>query len=262
MSRIELFGIRSSKIVSWGDDVEAIFSESIEKEGLKLQNKDILAITSKIFSMQYENAVLLNDVKPSDRAILLGNASKLDPRIAQLVLDESNDQVYGSVYKAILAKTDYGLLANAGIDQSNCPKGYVLLLPKNPDEIAVKFRNYIKNKYELDIAILIIDSRTIPLKKGTTAVSIGVAGIEPIIDEIGKKDLYGYEMTITTRALADNVATSINLLMGETDEQTPFGIIRGLEYTASDDVSTKSTLIPEKYCLYFGPLIKLIDETF
>jgi coenzyme F420-0:L-glutamate ligase len=261
MLKLELFGIKSSRIIGWEDSVFDIFVESLQNEGVELEDGDIIAITSKVYSMEQKAATKLDDIDPSEEAVKLGEKSSLDPRFAQLVLNESKGEIYGSVYKAILAKTDYGLLANAGIDQSNSPEGYALILPSNPDEIARKFRRQIKSIFGITVAVLILDSRTIPLKKGTTGLSIGVAGIDPVADDVGKKDLYGYTMAITTRALADNLGTAINLLMGETNEQVPFGIIRGLDYEPKEDVSTESTLMPEKYCIYFAPLMELIEKS-
>ncbi|MFV2014468.1 MAG: coenzyme F420-0:L-glutamate ligase, partial [Candidatus Heimdallarchaeota archaeon] len=246
--------MKSIKIIGWGDSVFDIFIESLRTEGFEIQDDDIIIITSKVYSMEQQSAAVLETIIPSQRAIELAKKSKLDPRIAQLVLDESNGEVYGAVYKAILAKTDSGLSSNAGIDQSNCPEGYALLLPSDPDKIARNFRDQVKQKFDKKIAVIITDSKTIPLKIGSSAIAIGIAGIDPIIDEKGKPDLYGEPMTLTRSALADNLATAGNLIMGETNERTPFGIIRGLDYEKVENVSIKSTIIPEKYCLYFAPL--------
>lgn len=261
MESIEVYAIRSNKIVEFGDDIVDIFIESINEEGFSLKDKDIVSITSKIVSMQQKAAVKISDIIPSEQAKKLAQTSKMDPKLAQIVIDESGNQIYGAVFHAILAKTPYGLSANAGIDMSNAPEGYTLLLPRDPDKEARRIRKRINKEFDVDIAVIIIDSRTIPLRMGTTAVALGVAGMEPIIDERGKDDLYGHKMTITTRAIADNVANSTNMLMGETDERTPFGILRGMKYKSGEDVSMKSTLMPEDQCLYFAPLMKLIQES-
>ena len=88
-------------------------------------------------------------------------------------------------------------------------------------------------------------------------VALGISGMEPVIDDRGKQDLYSYTMTITTRAIADNIATASNLVMGESNEQTPFALVRGVEYETKEDVSMFETLMPEEECLYFGPLLQL-----
>lgn len=260
MQSLQLFALKSTSVIKWGDDIVEHFLNSLEYENFKLEADDIVVISSKVFSMKQNSAIKISEVKPSKLAIKLGNEANLNPKIAELVIKESNNEIFGAVFHAILAKTPYGLSANAGIDLSNSPDGYALLLPKNPDDEALKFKNALTEKLHLDVAILIIDSRTIPLRKGTFAVALGIAGMEPIKDERGKKDLYGNKMVITTRAIADNIATAANLIMGETNEQTPFGIIRGLKYTKSKNVTMQSTLMPEDQCLYFAPFMKYFDR--
>ncbi len=258
MLTTQLFALKTPRIVSWEDNIFTHFLEALDQENFSLQENDIIAITSKIYSMKQQTNAILSEVIPSSQANHLGKEASLDPRVAQLVLDESNGEVFGTVFHAILAKTPYGLSANAGIDLSNCPKGYALLLPKNPDQEAVEFRNAIREKFNIDVAVIMIDSRTIPLRKGTNAVALGIAGMDPIIDERGKPDLYGRKMLITTRAIADNAATAINMIMGETNERTPFGVVRGIEYPKSNDATIAQTLMPEKECIYFAPFLKLI----
>lgn len=257
---VEIFPIKSSKIIGFGENVLDHLVDALECHNIEFKDGDILAVTSKVISMQQKSAVLLDDIKPSQEAIDLAIDASMDPRVAQLVIDESEGEVLGSVFHAILAKTPYGLSANAGIDQSNCPKGYALLLPRNPNEEADKIRIFINEKYGVEIAVVITDSRTIPLRRGTTAVAIGLSGMEPIIDDRGNKDLYGYTMTISTRAIADNVANCTNLVMGETDEQTPFALARGIQFIASKEHTMFSALMPEDQCLYFAPLMKLIND--
>lgn len=257
MRSIHARSIRSTRIVGFGDSVFEEFLRSIENEGVGLQEGDVLVIASKVVAMEQKAAVELATVTPGSRAVELGEAAKLDPRVAQLVIDESGGEIYGSVPKAILAKTQFGISANAGIDLSNAPEGFALLLPRSPDEYAEGFRQQIKEKFGLDIPVIIADSRTIPLRRGTTGIAIGLSGMDPVIDERGQHDLYGYEMQITTRAVADNLATVANLLMGETDERTPFAIISGADFIRSDRSTIKSTLMPSDQCIYFAPFMKL-----
>ncbi len=257
---VSIHPVKSPRIISWGESVFDTFAEALEMENVVLEDGDVVSITSKVFTMQQKSAVLLDDVKPTIEARELAIEASLDPRVAQLIIDESKGEIIGSVFHAVLAKTPYGLSANAGIDLSNCPEGYALLLPREPDKEAVIFRDKIKERYGVTVAVIITDSRTIPLRRGTTAVAIGIAGMEPIIDERGNKDLYGYTMSISSRAIADNVANCTNLVMGETDEQIPFAVARGIEYKQSTDMTMLTALMPEDQCLYFAPLMKLIAQ--
>ena len=237
------------------------FVRSLEAEGDQLREGDVLVIASKVVAMEQRAAVELAEVNPSQWAEELGNQAKLDPRVAQLVIEESGGEIYGSVPKAILAKTKFGISANAGIDLSNAPSGWALLLPRDPDTYAEEFRKKLWQRFHLDIPVIIADSRTIPLRRGTTGIAIGLSGMDPVIDERGQEDLYGYEMQITTRAVADNLATVANLLMGETNERTPFAVISGADFIRSERATLKSTLMPSDQCIYFAPFMKLYRES-
>lgn len=263
LKKLEVYGLKSHKIIGFGENVFDNFTTSLEKENFEIQENDVVIITSKVFSMQENCYKNIHQINPSDKSKELAQKTDLDPRFIEIILQETQGNYYGTVYKAILTKTPYGLLANAGMDRSNAPKGTVLILPQNPDELAVKFRDKIKDRYGITVAVLIIDSRTIPLKMGTTALTIGASGIEPVIDERGNFDLYGYEITITSRAIADNIATAVNIVMGETNEQIPFGVIRGAEYTIKEEVDISKTMVPETLCLYFSPMmtqIKILED--
>ena len=86
------------------------------------------------------------------------------------------------------------------------------------------------------------------MRKGTTGLAIAVSGLPEVIDDVGKSDLYGYEMQITSRAIADNIVCSAQLLMGESNEQTPVCVIRGLPYVGMDIKG--SMIIPEDQCIF------------
>jgi len=258
VAQIYITGIKSSKIAEWDENIELLFRDSFNNAGLTLETGDIVVVTSKIYSMSHRNSVRIDDVIASDAANKLGDEANLDPRIAELIITESNNHIFGSVKKAVLAKNNYGLSANAGIDLSNSPKGYALLLPKNPEEDAQRLRDYIINNFQVKVAVIIIDSRTVPLRRGTFAIALATAGMIAVQDEREKLDLYKRQMLITTRAVADNVATAANLVMGETDEQTPFAVVKGVDFMATEQTQSQDLLMPEDQCLYFAPLMKLI----
>lgn len=256
---LEIFPLQSPRIINFGESVYESFVEAIKSSDVKLAHNDIIAVTSKVYSMETNAATKLVDVEPGEKAQEIAKLASMDPRVVQLVLDEAEGPAYGQVYHAILVKTPYGLSANAGIDLSNCPEGYALILPKDPDKLAREFRDRIKEDFGINVAVIITDSRTIPLRRGAMAIAIGIAGMEPVIDERGNKDLYGYVMTISTRAIADNIASSTSLVMGETNERIPFAVVRGIDYNVAEKTTMLSTNMPEDQCLYFGPLMRLIE---
>ncbi len=257
MRKLEAFSIRSTKIIGFGDSVYKEFVKSMEDAHVELEDNQILVIASKVVAMEQRAAVRLDEVEPSEWAKELAVESKLDPRVIQLVINESGGEIFGSVPRAILARTIYGVSANAGIDLSNAPSGYALLLPRDPDAYAQRFHKQLRDDFGVFVPVIIADSRTIPLRRGTTGVAIGLAGIDPVIDERGQSDLYGYQMQITTRAVADNVATVANLLMGETNERTPFAIVKGIQFKEDMKATLSSTLMPPDQCIYFAPFMEL-----
>ena len=258
MVEICVRGLKTKNIINWGENVFDHFYEAIlENQEMRIKDNDIIIITSKIVSMEQNAYKIINNVVPSEIAINLGKKYNMDPKVVEVISEACNGEILGGVEHALLTKSKFGLSANAGVDLSNCPKGYILLLPNNPDKFADSFRKQINKKFNVDVAVLIIDSRTLPLKRGTSGVCLGLSGISPIVDERGNQDLYGKELIITTKAVADNLATMGNLVMGEADEQMPFAIISGFNYklTRYNEEAMKETMMPENECLYFAPLM-------
>lgn len=259
MSSLQAFGLPVNKIIEPGEAIFPYFTKSLQQENITLQHDDVIVIASKIVAVEQQDIVKLASVTPSQQAKEWSEKSAIDPRVVELILKESTG-IYGNVYKAILTMTPYGLNANAGIDLSNIPNGYAILLPKNPSAFAEKFRMHVWETYHIKVPVIITDSKTIPLRRGTTGSAIGVAGMNPIIDERGHDDLFGSKMLITTKAIADNIATVGNILMGETNERTPFAIVRDVKYEKSDSPDLNIALMPPDQCLYFAPFMKLWRE--
>ncbi len=146
------------------------------------------------------------------------------------------------------------LIPNAGIDRSNVPEGQAVLWPSEPFESAEKIRRELMGKFDLDkLGIVISDSHCQPLRMGTSGIAIGWAGFEGVHDERGAKDLYGREMKYTKIAVADNLASTANLEMGETDASVPFVLIQNANVTYSDQpASAEDYFISSEECLYRG----------
>jgi len=144
------------------------------------------------------------------------------------------------------------LIPNAGIDNSNTPEGEVVLWPKEPFKAAEEIRNQLMNEFELEeLGIVITDSHCQPLRMGTSGIAIAWAGIEGVQDEIGSKDLYGREMMYTKIAIADNLASTANLEMGETDASIPFVLIRKAPVRFTDHfASVEDYFISPNECIY------------
>ncbi|OLS25899.1 MAG: Coenzyme F420:L-glutamate ligase [Candidatus Heimdallarchaeota archaeon LC_3] len=264
--KFELIGIKT-KFIKVKENIFDVFCECLEEKGLKLEHNDVIAISSKIIALEQNLVIDLSSIPIHSNSKDFAKLTNLDPRFISLVIRES-DIIYGGVNGALLTLRDGLLQANAGIDQSNTSKGTAILLPTNPNEYADFFKQKIQNKYSVDVSIIIVDSATRPLRRGTTGLCLGYSKDFPaVLDDRGSIDLLGNKMTITTRAIADNLATTANLVMGESNQRTPFAIIRGLPLNEwQNDFKTDINMkIAFTECLYFKnftstPLYSKSDE--
>jgi len=144
-------------------------------------------------------------------------------------------------------------MANAGVDKSNIPPGYASLLPIDSRASADRIRTEIKERTGKTVGVMVIDSRTQPLRLGNIGMALGVAGFRPVADDRGRHDLFGNEMRITRRAIADNLASACTALMGESDESIPITVIRDAPVEFIDQSFDSSEMwIAPKECMYMA----------
>ncbi|HEY9246096.1 MAG TPA: coenzyme F420-0:L-glutamate ligase, partial [Candidatus Methanoperedens sp.] len=218
--------------------------------GIRPQDNDILVLAESAVATAEGRVVDLGTVKPSERAIKLSRLYENDPRKMELIIRES-DEILGGIPGVIVTITGGVLSPGAGIDSSNAPLDHVVLLPRNPKNSALKIRKKLMDEYGCSIAVIIGDSRTQPLRLGCVGIALGCAGIEPVEDVRGKKDLFGKPLLITRRATADNLVSAAEIIMGEADESTPAVLIRGAPAKFIDG-SVDIPVISREECLYFG----------
>ncbi len=246
---MELYPLRSS-LVRPGEAITSKFSEALSRRNVRLRDGDIVAMASKAVAIAEGRLRPLSQVRPSRRAIGLGRQYSLPPDFVQVVIDEA-DHVYGGVKGALLTLTNGEATANAGADQKNSPKGFVVLWPANPDISARKIRVSVSRTFRKRIGVVIVDSRVTPLRLGTVGLALGSSGVEPIKDFRGKPDLYGRRARITFHAVADDIASAAHLVMGEGRERTPFVIVRGAPVRLTDNDGRRIRLSVEE-CLYMS----------
>ncbi|MFW9990740.1 MAG: coenzyme F420-0:L-glutamate ligase [Candidatus Odinarchaeota archaeon] len=241
-----------TKLLSSNEDLNAFLLQSLREKGVSLKSRDIVIISSKIAALSQNRVVDLSTLSSTNWKQL--KKSGLDSRFITLVVQEA-DEIIGSVPGAILTLKNGMLLANAGVDQSNATgEGKAILLPKNPEKVAQSALECLEKAYKCPLGVIIADSATRPLRRGTTGVALATAGFAPVIDERGEKDLYGREMRITTRALADNLVTAAQIVMGESNEQVPLVIIRNISEQLFKREKGLSAAIEPERCLFFGNL--------
>ena len=248
---MRLFPIRTD-IIEQGENIVDTILKAIEKQGLVLDEGDILALASKIVAYAENRIVKLDEVNPSKRAENLARKFAIPPQLAELIIREAKE-IYGGVEKAVLTLTNRILTPNAGIDNKNAPEGTVVLWPKNPEKWAENIKEEIMRKTGKKVAVLIVDSGLRPLRLGTTGLALAVAGFKPIRDCRGEKDLFGKRLTITLHAVADDLASAAHLLMGETSEKIPAVLIKGALVNLDNGAyGPEDMALPSEQCIFMN----------
>lgn len=228
-----------------GDDVAALIIEAAGR-GPGIQGGDVVIVTQKIVSKAEGRVVSLTDVTPSPEAETLAVETEKDARLVELILRESTRIVRqrGSV---LITETRHGFVcANAGIDASNvAAEGAVALLPEDPDRSAQGLRAAIRERTGAEVAVIISDTFGRPWREGHTNVAVGVAGMLPFVDYVGRVDPYGYELRVSTLAVADELAAAGELVMGKLDG-VPVAIVRGYNYPRGEGSARQMVRDPEK----------------
>lgn len=224
---VQIIPIKLSKDVRPGDDLVEILLKT--KAGRGLKDNDILVFTQKIISKQEGQKIDLSLVKPTLLATGIASAYNKDPKIVQLILDQTK-RLVRMKNGIMISETHQGLVcANAGIDESNVEKGFATLLPKNADNSADKLRRKIKTKTGKNVAVIISDTFGRPFREGQTDVAIGISGMSSIINYEGKRDIFGRVLRVTAIAVADEICSASELVRGKM-LNTPIAIIRNYKF--------------------------------
>ena len=202
-------------------------------ESSEINDGDILVFSQKIVSKNEGRMLSLSSVNPSLLANGIASSYGKDPRLIELILSES-ERIVRMENGIIIVKTKHGFVcANAGIDESNVQDGYAALLPEDPDKSANLLKERIEQKTGKNIAVIISDTFGRPFRLGQTDIAIGIAGIEPILDYIGKPDTFGKIMQVTATAIADEICSATELVMGKV-QRCPIAIVRNYNFDFSD----------------------------
>jgi coenzyme F420-0:L-glutamate ligase/coenzyme F420-1:gamma-L-glutamate ligase len=248
MKRLEIIGLEGLGEVRAGDSVGALVIEACRRDGMSLEASDILVVAHKIVSKAEGRTLQLSAVEPSARALELGRELDKDPRLVELILRESR-RVVRTGRGALIVETHHGFVcANAGVDLSNVGLDQVALLPENPDRSAAEIRHELRRLAGVSPGVIISDSFGRPWRLGTTDVALGVAGINPLRDYRGENDPYGYQLKASLAAVADELASAAELMMGKKDG-VPAVIVRGYDAERKES-SAQELLRPEAEDLF------------
>lgn len=245
--------LKKIPLIRRDDNLADILIKSLRETNIELQDHDILVIAQKIVSKAEGQMVNLETITPSPSALDLAEKSGKDPRIAELIIKESNEILRVRMGSVIVEHRLGFVCANAGIDQSNV-KGdddseYVLLLPIDPDKSAKEIRSTIEKTRNKKIGVMIIDSHGRAWRIGTVGICIGLSGVPALIDERGWQDLFGYTLQITILGAADELAAAASLMMGQAAEGTPAVHVRGFPYKLTEG-SLKELIRPKEQDMF------------
>ena len=231
-------------------DIFEALVETLDKNNERLQEGDVIVISTKYISNAQGRIIDLNNVKASIKGIDVSKKFQIKAEIAEIILRES-DKIFGGISGFVITSADNIMAPNAGIDKSNVKKGNIVLYPKDPYIIAEQIRRKIFLKFSIHVGIILVDSRLMPVRIGTSGVAISCAGIEPVLDMRSEKDLDGNPLKVTFQAVVDNLATIANHKMGEGAESKPFAIIRdsGAKLTDRKINPTETAISPDQ-CVY------------
>ncbi len=239
--------LRGIPMVKAGDDLVAIILAALRASDRGLRAGDVLVLAQKIVSKAEGRMVDLRGVVPSARAFNLAQATEKDPRVVELILEESTDVLRHRAGLMIVAHRLGMVLANAGIDQSNVGAAdHVLLLPRDPDASCAEIRHALAAATGVDVGVLIIDSVGRAWRNGTIGTAIGVSGLPGLLDLRGRPDLFGRVLETTEVGLADELAAAASLVMGQAGEARPVVLARGVGYARRDGTASELIRAREK----------------
>ena len=228
-----------------GDDLGALIVAALVARDQAIEDGDVLVVTHKIVAKAEGALVDLRTVSPSAMARDYAASWGKDPRQVEVVLQQSA-RIIRMDRGVLVVETRHGLIcANAGVDLSNVPGGEVVcLLPEDPDLSARRIVASVEVAGGVNVAVIVADTFGRPWREGLTNVAIGIAGLRPLRDYVGQHDPAGHVLRVSTLAIADELASASELVMGKLD-RVPAALIRGYPYERGEGSARELLRRPE-----------------
>jgi coenzyme F420-0:L-glutamate ligase/coenzyme F420-1:gamma-L-glutamate ligase len=251
VNAVKIIAVENLPLIMKGDNIGQLIVEAATKQNTPIEEKDVIVVTHVAVSKAEGNIINLDQVTPSERAKQIAQQTNKDPALVEVVLQETKDIVRIG-QNSIITETRNGVIcANAGVDRSNVSgERNVVPLPKDPNASAQNIRQEIKRLTGNNVAVIISDTHGRPFRTGEINVAIGVAGIKPIRDRRGEKDLFGYVLRVKQTAIGDELSSAAELVIGQANEGIPAAIIRGYNYQVAENVSATELTRPRERDLF------------
>lgn len=232
MSQLIATALPGIPLVAAGDDLTAVIMAGLRTAGITAQNGDVLVVASKVVAKAEGRSRRLSEVVVSPAAAEVARACDKDPRLVELILAESREVLRVRPGLIVVEHRLGFVCANAGIDHSNlgADPDLVLLLPADPDASARRLRSVLQSDTGTEMAVIINDSHGRAWRQGTVGVAIGVAGLLPLSDLRGERDLFDQTLQVTVLGTADEIAAAASLLQGAADERSPIVHLAGVAF--------------------------------
>jgi coenzyme F420-0:L-glutamate ligase / coenzyme F420-1:gamma-L-glutamate ligase len=228
-AELHVFAVPGIPEVVSGADLGRMIADAVRSGdgvGRAIRAGDVFVVAQKIVSKAEDAVVPLDGVVPSSLAREWAIANGRDPRVVEVILGESR-RIVRMDRGVLITETHHGFVcANAGVDASNVPLGWVTVLPREPDASADRLREALSAAFECPIGVIVADTFGRPWREGLVNVAIGVAGLRPLVDYRGCVDPHGRQLEITVVALADEIAAAAEIVMRKT-ARMPVAIVRG-----------------------------------
>lgn len=228
-TEVRIIGLQGFPLVNPGDDIARLILKRARSLRIRIADGDIIVVGHKIISKSEGQIVRLSNVRPSTRAINIARRSKKDPRLVQLILEESNRIIKVDPGIVLTRARDGIVCLNAGIDRSNVEgQDTYCLLPQNPRQSAQGIAERIRNGTGKRVHVIVTDTYSRPFRTGQTEFAIGVSGLNPFVDYRGDRDLFGNVLRFKCVSIADELACAAELVMGQGAEAIPVAIVKGV----------------------------------
>jgi len=240
--QIELIPLLNFPRVKAGDNIAQLILESIAKNNINLKEGDIVVITHSIVSVSEGRYTRIEDIDISQRAKQIAEKVNESPERVEIALRES--VLVSKEFPVFITKTTQGIITDfSGVDESNAPIGSMIVLPENPDNSANEIHKILSEHVGANVPVIITDTQGRPWRMGAVNLAIGLAGISPFTKNEGKKDIHGNPLRSSLVCIADEIAASSELVMGQADEKIPIVIVRGLHL--SSEIGTAREILRE-----------------